>query len=529
MKTLIKLLLALCIATGAAVACYDDSSIKSDIEDLQVRMRTMEAQMLKANDNIFTLQSLVDALNGKVSISSVTETSDGWTIKFSDGTTATITNGTSPKIGVKKGSDGVYYWTLNGDWLLGSDGEKLPVVGQDGAPGTPGEPGTPGKDAISPQLKIEGDYWYISTDGGSTWTQAGKATGEDGDSMFKSVSSDESFWYFVLTNGDIIKIGRGIHGAKAITVIPSRSDGSVNADKGKFSISFDVLPPEAAEGLAGESNDIFNVKVVYTTLTKASNSISLPILSKEGKEGTLLITVDGSSLDKSFFEGTSGASACLNIVLDDNVMTSGYFPLYYDVYGGYDYVDLGLPSGVIWATCNVGAAKPEDYGDYFGWGETEPKSNYSWSTYKWCNGDFNKFTKYCTQSSYWDSAEPMDNKSVLDAEDDAASVNWGGSWRMPTDEEWTELRTKCTWTWTTQNGVGGRLVTGPNGNSIFLPAAGYRRDTNLSDAGSWGNYWSSSLKSGNPYGAYGVSFYSDNVDRVNDLRYDGLSVRPVTE
>ncbi len=122
-------------------------------------------------------------------------------------------------------------------------------------------------------------------------------------------------------------------------------------------------------------------------------------------------------------------------------MTSGYFPLYYyDEYNGHDYVDLGLPSGLIWATCNVGAAKPEDYGDYFAWGETEPKDDYWWSTYKWCNGDWDKLTKYCTDSYYWDSSSSssMDNKTVLDPEDDAAHVNWGGSWRMPTDEEWTE-------------------------------------------------------------------------------------------
>ena len=189
-------------------------------------------------------------------------------------------------------------------------------------------------------------------------------------------------------------------------------------------------------------------------------------------------------------------------------------------------IDLGLPSGLKWATMNVGASKPEEYGDYFAWGETEPKSNYSWSTYKWCNGSYNSLTKYNTSSSYG----TVDNKTVLDPEDDAAHVNWGGSWRMPTDEEWTELIDNCTWTWTTENGVNGRLVTSnTNGNSIFLPAAGYRNGTYLFLAGSDGYYWSSSLNPGGPYGAYNVYFGSGDVGRYGGSRYYGQSVRPVSE
>lgn len=192
-----------------------------------------------------------------------------------------------------------------------------------------------------------------------------------------------------------------------------------------------------------------------------------------------------------------------------------------------EYVDLGLSAK--WATFNLGATKPEEYGEYFAWGETEPKTDYSWSTYKFELGtDWQgPFSKYVTNSSYG----TVDNKTVLDPEDDAAHVNWGGSWRMPTDAEWTELRTKCTWTWTTQNGVKGRLVTGPNGKSIFLPAAGYRYATDLYVAGSWGYYWSSSLDTDYPGSAYRVGFYSDGVYGRNGYRdrYDGLSVRPVSE
>ena len=130
-----------------------------------------------------------------------------------------------------------------------------------------------------------------------------------------------------------------------------------------------------------------------------------------------------------------------------------------DPYNGHEYVDLGL--SVKWATCNVGAVSPEDYGDYFAWGETEPKDFYAWSTYKWCNGSYDTLTKYCTDSKYG----TVDNKTVLDLEDDAAHVNWGGDWRMPTKAEQDELYNNCTWEWTTQNGVNGYKVTSKiNGN-----------------------------------------------------------------
>ena len=142
------------------------------------------------------------------------------------------------------------------------------------------------------------------------------------------------------------------------------------------------------------------------------------------------------------------------------------------------YVDLGL--SVKWATCNVGANSPEEYGDYFAWGETKPKDSYKWSTYKWCNGSKDKLTKYCKESYYG----RVDNKTVLDLVDDAAHVNLGGAWRMPTKEEIRELKDNCTWTWTTQNGVNGYLVTSKkNDNSIFLPAAGYRSGSDLEYAG----------------------------------------------
>ncbi len=190
---------------------------------------------------------------------------------------------------------------------------------------------------------------------------------------------------------------------------------------------------------------------------------------------------------------------------------------------GHAYVDLGLPSGTLWATCNVGASKPEDYGDYFAWGETETKSTYNWSTYKWCNGSYNTLTKYNTDSSHG----TVDNKRVLELADDAARANWGGAWRMPTYDEMHEL-TDCTWTWTTQDGKNGYRVTGSTGTSIFLPAAGYKSYSDSPhQAGSHGYYWSSSLRIADTDNAYDLYFYSGNVNTNNDYREYGQSVRPV--
>ena len=195
-----------------------------------------------------------------------------------------------------------------------------------------------------------------------------------------------------------------------------------------------------------------------------------------------------------------------------------------DKTNGHEYVDLGLPSGTLWATCNVGADSPEDYGDYFAWGETTTKSNYKWNTYKYCRGSYDTQTKYNTKSSYG----TVDNMTVLEMNDDVAHANWGGDWRMPTKDEWTELKDRCTWTWTTQGEKKGYRVTGTNGKSIFLPAAGFRNGTSLYSAGSRGYYWSSSLSTDYPSYAYLMSFNSGGVSPQNSIdRYYGFSVRPV--
>ena len=213
------------------------------------------------------------------------------------------------------------------------------------------------------------------------------------------------------------------------------------------------------------------------------------------------------------------------------------------------YVDLGL--SVKWAFCNVGASAPEEYGDYFAWGETEPYyepgyaqeypqthwkdgiSGYNWSSYKYCVGSNDNITKYCNNSSYGYNGF-KDNKFTLDLEDDAAHVNWGGSWRLPTKTEINELlnSTNCTWTLTSLNGVNGYLVTskktGYEGASIFLPAAGWYGGNHRSNVGDNGYYWSSTLYEVFAGCVYNLYFDSDYHAVSAPSRCNGLPVRAVS-
>ncbi len=189
---------------------------------------------------------------------------------------------------------------------------------------------------------------------------------------------------------------------------------------------------------------------------------------------------------------------------------------------------VDMSTSVKWAAYNVGATAPQEYGDYYAWGETEPKSNYLWTTYKWCNGSETTLTKYNTSSSYG----TVDIITQLELEDDAARANWGGSWRMPTEEEWEELVTRCMWVGESYGSIRGQMVyCFETGNTIFLPAAGRWMGSNDNNAGSRGFYWSSSLDTDNPVNAWGIEFEfsSGEVSRYNSSRYFGKSVRPVTE
>ena len=203
-----------------------------------------------------------------------------------------------------------------------------------------------------------------------------------------------------------------------------------------------------------------------------------------------------------------------------------------------DMVDLGLPSGLKWASCNLGASSPEEYGGYYQWAGLEDVTDksiyldYSNCPYHTGSSDSTGWTKYVPsgESSYWSGSGSPDNKTVLDPEDDVAHVMLGGKWRMPTRAEFTELLNNCTLKWTTLNGVNGwKFTSKKNGNCIFLPAAGFRRYDYLSHVGSYCYYWSSSLLTGSPYNACGLYFFAGNLHTSSYYRYTGQSVRPVSE
>ena len=194
----------------------------------------------------------------------------------------------------------------------------------------------------------------------------------------------------------------------------------------------------------------------------------------------------------------------------------------------HDFVDLGLPSGTLWATCNLGANSPEEYGNYFAWGEIEPKDIYTWSTYKYCNGSSNTLTKYCYISDFGYNGF-TDELTELMPEDDAAIANWCNDWCMPTANQWQELIDNTTIVWTSQNGVTGRLFTAANGNSLFLPAAGICKES-IINVGVYGNYWSTTfdvIDTDDPRDA-SVLHFSSTYSVVYGCNRDvGCSVRAV--
>ncbi|MBQ0031128.1 MAG: InlB B-repeat-containing protein [Bacteroidales bacterium] len=239
---------------------------------------------------------------------------------------------------------------------------------------------------------------------------------------------------------------------------------------------------------------------------------SILIESQKVEKGKSATAVDAPVVDGYEFIGWSDSSF-INVMKDLDIyaqykaITKDTLPVSGQI-AGHDYVDLGLPSGILWATCNVGATTPEEYGDYFAWGETEPKEVYSDNPYKW-NKDTGEKDKW--GNTIYEYIYGSDN---LDAEDDAATANWGSAWRMPTTAELAELINSCDWNWAEDyngSGVNGKLGTSKvNGNTIFLPAIGFRNDTILYD-GSNGLYWSSMLKVNEPDLAHCLYFNSGNI------------------
>ncbi len=255
---------------------------------------------------------------------------DGEKMRVSGEDGAPGSPGSTPVIGVQEDVDGIYYWTINGEWLLNADGEKMRVTGADGEPGGSGGDGAPG---ITPQLKIEDGYWFVSTDEGLTWTQLGKATGDPGDpgdSLFKEVSYDDCYVYLVLQDNTVLKFSRGAASVQTISAIPNLKDG-VGLNNGMTRIRFEVLPAAAAENLAALPIESFTLNLAYAhTKALAGDVVKLPVVSAEVSKGWLVVTVDAGAMDEKLLSGELSANASLNIYDGANYITTGYFPVYYD-------------------------------------------------------------------------------------------------------------------------------------------------------------------------------------------------------
>ena len=286
---------------------YDDSALRNDLNDLENRVAKLEELCKQMNTNISSLQKIVEALQDNLSISKVEQISDGYIIHFSDGSTATIKNGKNsedaPIIGVKKDTDGIYYWTLDGKWLTDEKGNKVKAQGTDGKDGVDGEDGNDGvdgedgvdgtngkdgKDGITPQLKIENGRWMLSMDDGKTWTDIGQATGADGkdgedgadgtdgedgvdgkdgtNGIFKSVTEDNDNVYFTLEDDSVITIPK--------------------SDNSKFAIAFDTTDIAILNG--GES------KTISYTITDATKNTVVKAIAQDGWK----VKVDATSTDK---------------------------------------------------------------------------------------------------------------------------------------------------------------------------------------------------------------------------------------
>ncbi len=545
----------LTLTNGTVLTIPLGEGVWEALEGLEERIAKLEALCKEMNTNISALQTIVSALQSNDYITAVVPVEKegkviGYTITFGKHDPITIYNGEdgkdgangldgkdgyTPILGVAKDTDGVYYWTLDGEWLLDADGNKLCVTGRDGKDGqdgqdgkdgvdgedgkdgqdgTNGTNGADGKDGVTPQLKIENGYWYISYDKGATWTELGKAVGEDGkdgvdgedgkdgkpgadgkdgqngDSMFTSVTYDENNVYFTLTDGSVLIVPRENSTSDFDQTVIDNLVTSLELDKDTILL------------------DIGEKATIVATTAPFSNS-----------------KVTWSSSDETIAKVENGEVEAISAGLVIISAQAGTLTKKCYVFAGVNdkYVDLGL--SVKWATCNIGANSPEEYGDYFAWGEVEPKEYYDWSTYKH-GSRYDLLEKYCNNSNYGLYGF-TDKKIVLDPEDDAAYINWGGVWRMPTKEEQEELVKNCVCILITLNGVNGVKIIGPNGNFIFLPAAGFKYDDDVSFSS---RYWLSSYD-GEEYSVcmFLPSNSKGQLSMQHDFRDNGMVIRPVCE
>lgn len=355
------------------------------------QLQTLCNQM---NTNISALQTIVTALQNNDYVQSITPLMEngkevGYTILFSKSGTITIyhgkdgengsngengTNGHTPQIGVKQDTDNIYYWTVDGEWLLDGDGNKIKAVGKDGADGESGQPGsngTDGKDGITPKLKIENDYWFISYDNGTSWTQLGKATGEDGidgadgDSFFKSVTQDENYVIFTLADGTEISVlkASSISSIK-LSYVPRYDDGKATVlytsiKDSSVELDFQVMPKAAATIIANDWQETLSLNAV-SVITRAVDYIAMPIsaCTADATNGTITITASGENLPAEFFAGETKLRAALFYDATIGGTVSEYFEL---------MAKLNKPANnEIWYTSSDGAVITPYKSEVFG-------------------------------------------------------------------------------------------------------------------------------------------------------------------
>lgn len=355
------LLIFTMLATLIGCGQYDDSELKSDINDLKSRMAALEKQCKNLNENLTSLQAIVDAIQKQDGIVSVTDLPDGqgYSVKFVSGKVIYLyngkngTDGVTPKISVRKDSDGIYYWTVDGDWLI-VDGKKVRAVGLDGKDGQSGDDGKDGKDAVTPQLKIVDGFWYISYDNGKYWTKLGKATGEngkdgqdgdDGDVFFKSVTVEDGYAVFVMNDSEQTTLRIPIAGVSAVSSIkyvPESIDGVVKVRYSKIGgknvpvdivIMFEVMPQGAVDYIVKNWKEVLTAKAIYASSTKASIGDFVTMNIKDvvgGEDNIIVVTINAKSLDDLFFSTDIPVAANLRLAVKMNgseSISSDYLPL----------------------------------------------------------------------------------------------------------------------------------------------------------------------------------------------------------
>lgn len=399
-----KIILLLTIASAVFSGCdkYDDSSIKSDINDLKQRVAALEQQCKMMNENITSIQSILSAVQKQDGIVSVTDLPDGagYSVLFSSGKLIYLYNGkngvdgrdgidgNTPQISVRIDSDGIYYWTIDGEWMV-VDGKKVKAIGADG------KDGTNGKDAITPQLKIEDDFWYITYDEGKTWIKLDRAKGDDGkdgDNIFKSVTTEDGYAVFVLNDSECTTIKIPLASSLAVTslkYIPEYSDlGAVvtysmvdeRLVPQPFLMKFEVFPSEMVDYIVKNWKECLSAKVVYThngTRAEAGDFVDMEIMSVTGEDGVLSVGIASDSLSyedilskrsDNYWLTRLDAYISVSISINKNVIRSDYIYLYPVRQGDIEYETEDVKPlraesrSVVW--CNLWNNLPMGYYGY---------------------------------------------------------------------------------------------------------------------------------------------------------------------